>query len=54
MSPKKMGCGLVVLAAITALSGSVAAAQNLDRGKPAPKLITQGMVESMKPGSVWR
>ena len=41
MSPKKMGCGLVVLAAITALSGSVAAAQNLDRGKPAPKLFAE-------------
>ena len=41
MSPKKMGCGLVVLAAITALGGSVAAAQNLDRGKPAPKLFAE-------------
>ena len=41
MSPKKMGCGLVVLAAVTALSGSVAAAQNLDRGKPAPKLFAE-------------
>jgi hypothetical protein len=41
MSPKKTGCGLVVLAAIAALSGSVAAAQNLDRGKPAPKLFAE-------------
>jgi mono/diheme cytochrome c family protein len=41
MSPKKMGSGLVVLAAITALSGSVAAAQNLDQGKPAPKLFAE-------------
>ena len=41
MSPKKTGCGLVVLAAIAALSGSVAAAQNLDQGKPAPKLFAE-------------
>ena len=41
MSPKKTGCGLFVLAAIAALSGSVAGAQNLDQGKPAPKLFAE-------------
>ena len=41
MSPKKTGCGLIVLAAIAALSGSVAGAQNLDQGKPAPKLFAE-------------
>jgi hypothetical protein len=44
MSPKKTGCGLLVLAAIAALSGSVAAAQNLDQGKPAPKLFAESCV----------
>ena len=41
MSPKKTGCRLVVLAAIAVLSGSMAAAQNLDQGKPAPKLFAE-------------
>jgi mono/diheme cytochrome c family protein len=44
MSPNKTGCGLLVLAAIAALSGSVAAAQNLDQGKPAPKLFAESCV----------
>jgi hypothetical protein len=44
MSPKKTGCGLLVLAVIAALSGSVAAAQNLDQGKPAPKLFAESCV----------
>jgi hypothetical protein len=44
MSPKKTGCGLLVLAAIAALSGSVAAAQNLDQGKPASKLFAESCV----------
>ena len=44
MSPKKTGCGLIVLAAIAALSGSVAGAQNLDQGKPAPKLFAESCV----------
>ena len=35
MSPMKARCGLLVLAAIVALGGSVAVAQNLDQGKPA-------------------
>jgi hypothetical protein len=41
MSPKKTGCGLIVVAAIVALGGSVAGAQNLDQGKPAPKLFAE-------------
>jgi hypothetical protein len=41
MSPTKTGCGLLVLAVIAALSGSVATAQNLDQGKSAPKLFAE-------------
>ncbi len=41
MSPTKR-CGLVVLAVIAALGGSAAVAQNLDQGKPAPKLFAEG------------
>src|SRR3954449_10880477 len=42
MSSKKTGCGLLVLAVIAVLSGSVADAQNLDQSKPAPKLFAEG------------
>src|SRR4051812_42914397 len=42
MSSKKTGCGLLALAVISVLSGSVADAQNLDQGKPAPKLFAEG------------
>ena len=41
MSPKKTGCALLVVAAIVALGGSLAGAQNLDQGKPAPKLFAE-------------
>ena len=41
MSPMKARCGLLVLAAIVALGGSVAVAQNFDQGKPAPKLFAE-------------
>jgi len=41
MSPMKARCGLLGLAVIVALGGSVAVAQNLDRGKPAPKLFAE-------------
>jgi hypothetical protein len=37
----KVRCGLLVVAAIVALGGSVAVAQNLDQGKPAPKLFAE-------------
>jgi mono/diheme cytochrome c family protein len=39
MSPKRSG--LLVIAAIVVLTGSVAGAQNLDQGKPAPKLFAE-------------
>jgi mono/diheme cytochrome c family protein len=42
MSSKKTGCGLLALAVISVLSGSVADAQNLDESKPAPKLFAEG------------
>ena len=42
MSSKKTGCGLLALAVISGLSGSVADAQNLDQSKPAPKLFAEG------------
>jgi len=42
MSSKKTGCGLLALAVISVLSGSVAEAQNLDQSKPAPKLFAEG------------
>lgn len=41
MSPNKARCGLLVLAVIVATGGSVAVAQNLDKGKPAPKLFAE-------------
>jgi hypothetical protein len=41
MSSMKVRCGLLVVAAIVALGGSVAVAQNLDQGKPAPKLFAE-------------
>ena len=41
MSPTKTGSGLLVIAAMVALGGSPAAAQNLDQGKPAPKLFAE-------------
>jgi len=42
MSPIKARCGLLVVAVMAALGGSVAIAQNLDQGKPAPKLFAEG------------
>ena len=42
MSPIKARCGLLVVAVMAALDGSVAVAQNLDQGKPAPKLFAEG------------
>ena len=42
MSPMKARCGLLVVAVMAALGGSVAFAQNLDQGKPAPKLFAEG------------
>ena len=41
MLSMKARCGLLVVAAIVALGGSVAVAQNLDQGKPAPKLFAE-------------
>jgi hypothetical protein len=41
MSATKARCGLLVLAVIAGLGGSVAIAQNLDQGKPAPKLFAE-------------
>src|SRR5258705_13536517 len=41
MSPNKARCGLLVVAVIVATGGSVAVAQNLDQGKPAPKLFAE-------------
>lgn len=41
MSPMKARCGLLIVAAVIALGGSVAVAQNLDQGKPAPKLFAE-------------
>lgn len=41
MSPTKTSCVLLVLAAVIALGGPVASAQNLDQGKPAPKLFAE-------------
>jgi len=42
MSPMKARYGLLVVAVMSALVGSVAVAQNLDQGKPAPKLFAEG------------
>ena len=39
MSPEKSGRSLLVVAVIAVLTGSVAGAQDLDQGKPAPKLF---------------
>jgi hypothetical protein len=44
MSPTKARCGLLVLAGMAALGGSVAVAQNLDKGKPASKLFAESCV----------
>jgi hypothetical protein len=41
MSPNNLRCAFVVLAVAAALGGSVALAQNLDRGKPAAKLFAE-------------
>jgi hypothetical protein len=41
MSPINARCGLLVVAGMIALGGSVAVAQNLDQGKPAPKLFAE-------------
>jgi len=41
MSPMKARYGLLVVAVMSALAGSVAVAQNLDQGKPAPKLFAE-------------
>ena len=42
MSLGKSGRGLFALAVIAVLTGSVAGAQDLDQGKPAPKLFADG------------
>jgi len=42
MSPAKIGCGLLVVTAMAALSGAAVGAQNLDQGKPAQKLFAEG------------
>jgi hypothetical protein len=44
MSPKNARCGLLVVAVMAALGGSVAVAQNLDRGKSAKKLFAESCV----------
>lgn len=44
MSPNRVRCGLLVLAVTAALGGSVALAQNLDKGKPATKLFAESCV----------
>jgi hypothetical protein len=41
MSPIKARCGLLVVAVMAALGGSVAVAQNLDQGKSAQKLFAE-------------
>jgi hypothetical protein len=41
MSSMKARYGLLVLAATVVLGGSAALAQNLDQGKPAPKLFAE-------------
>jgi mono/diheme cytochrome c family protein len=42
MSPAKIGCGLLVVAVMAALSGAAIGAQNLDQGKSAQKLFGEG------------
>ena len=44
MSPTKLASGLLVFAVTSFLTGSVAEAQNLDQGKPAPKLFSESCV----------
>ena len=44
MSPKKLASGLLVFAVTAFLAGSAAEAQNLDQGKPAPKLFSESCV----------
>ena len=44
MSPKKLASGLLVFAVAAFLGGSPAGAQNLDQGKPAPKLFSESCV----------
>ena len=41
MSSHKTGCRQLVLAVMAALGGSVADAQNIDQGKPPPKLFAE-------------
>ncbi|WP_225668420.1 hypothetical protein [Bradyrhizobium hereditatis] len=42
MSPAKIGCGLLVVAVMAALSGAAIGAQNLDQGKSPQKLFAEG------------
>lgn len=42
MSPEKSGRSLLALAVIAVLTASAAGAQDLDQGKPAPKLFADG------------
>ena len=44
MPPKKLASGLLVFAVTAFLTGSAAEAQNLDQGKPAPKLFSESCV----------
>jgi len=44
MSTTKLASGLLVFAVTAFLTGSVAEAQNLDQGKPAPKLFSESCV----------
>ena len=44
MPPKKLASGLLVFAVTALLTGSAAEAQNLDQGKPAPKLFSESCV----------
>ena len=41
---RKLASGLLVFAVTAFLTGSVAEAQNLDQGKPAPKLFSESCV----------
>ena len=41
MSPNKLRCAVLVMAVTAAFGGSMALAQNLDRGKPATKLFAE-------------
>ena len=42
MSPAKIGCGLLVVTMLAALSGAAIGAQNLDQGKSPQKLFAEG------------